>query len=299
MKLYYSVLAVCAAACLLLFPQVKAGAEAGGGACGGIAAKLGAYALANGLYRLAVLDFVPGPGAGKEEAAYISGAVSDCLYDALAASPEGRVRLEDALARDRRPAPAWRQPDEADLMRNKLSADAAVTGSVAAYGGGLRIQARLTDLKTGQVLLSVQSGTVPEPVVFRGPLVELPWRPAPSPWRARGEAGAAGLRDAVSDAGQAACAGQRAALWRLNARLAEKKARYWAAKMREPGFSTGAPGRNPGIELGPPAFQKLFYALLAAYLAAEPPRGLAAGEVKEINDLLEVETGFATRCGFR
>ena len=94
------------------------------------------------------------------------------------------------------------------------------------------------------------------------------------------------FRDAVSDPGTGSCSDRRSAVNRLNAGLVDPKARYWAIKMRTPGFNRRALTKNPGSEIGNPEVKAMFYKLLAAYYKDDRAVSLDQEERMEVADLI-------------
>ena len=61
------------------------------------------------------------------------------------------------------------------------------------------------------------------------------------------------------------CRDLSAELSRLERSILDVKARYWAYRMRHPGFSRGSLSSNPGSEIRSPWLRRSFYRLLQRY----------------------------------
>ncbi|HBE89092.1 MAG TPA: hypothetical protein DDW67_08145 [Elusimicrobia bacterium] len=124
--------------------------------------------------------------------------------------------------------------------------------------------------------------------------------PVPGAGTARGTAapGAfpADLRDAPSSReGALSCSDRKLRLTRLNTELVDDKAGYWAARMREPGFSVAGLTRNPGSEITDPETKVRFYKLLTNYHREGGPSPDPA-RLPALMELLKEEKSVADEC---
>lgn len=276
--------AALALACAALLCAGRAGA----GDCAHAADELAAAAREAGVRRVSVLEFSAKGGAGKSEAEYVSEQVAARLAGA------GRPELVErsGLAAVLREARLFPSAGDGTIPDGVFSVDAVVTGAVFAADGGLKIVMRLVDVKTGKVLAAAQASgesrwpALP-PEAVEGESWDLPLAPRPQ-----------GLRDAVADL-PPSCEGVSARLAGLNSGLIDAKARYWAAKMKEPGFSVRLLTRNPGTEIADPAARAKFYGLLGLYHQSDKVPELEAGERARLEDLLAAERLHYDECGYR
>ncbi len=290
--------AVLALACALAFP-----AAARADAYRALAARIAKCAVENSMKKLAVLEFAAKGGAGKSESAYVAEKMGVQLSGNKAVALIERALLEKVL-KEARLSSAAGAYNNTETLGNMLSLDAVVTGVVFADGDMLRVFARLIDVKTGRVLLAAEDeaarqapdllggrfGDMEPPAV---PFPELPGEVEPY-WAA---APRAAPRDAVSDLENGSCSGRRSAAARLNSELVDSKARYWALKMKAPGFTRLNLRRNPGSEIGDPEVKSRFYKLLAAYYKGGSGILLDPEERSEVADLIKIEARISDECG--
>lgn len=294
-----------AAACAL----VSSPAEAGAGSYKNLSARIIACAEANALRKIAVLEFSAKGGAGKSDSEYAAEKIALHLAGSKTTALIERALLERVLRETRLSSAAGNLADNAGILKHMLSLDAVVTGTVFPDGEKLMVLARLIELKTGRVLLAAEAEAErlpPNPFDgdFSGmepPAVPFPELPAGWNTTGRSERGPAGaaadFRDAVADSESRSCPDRRSLLTKLNAELVDAKARYWAVKMKTPGFSLRGLTRNPGSEIADPGVKAAFYKLLTAYFrgGAAPlpdPEKFAA-----VLDLVEMEKRVSDECG--
>ncbi|PKM97373.1 MAG: hypothetical protein CVU79_08630 [Elusimicrobia bacterium HGW-Elusimicrobia-3] len=269
-------------------------ALAGGPDCDKAAGEIISFSRANGIDRVSVLGFSARTGVDKSEADYISEKTGACLAGLEKPALIERALLEKVLKESRLSAAAGGGPGRNKEPSDIFLVDAVVTGTVFAAGKKLKVLTRLIEVRTGRVLLAVQSETQREwSQYLESPELLNDWDPAD--WALP----PLDLRDAVLDEGKARCAERKMLLGKLNAGMVDAKARHWAAKMKEPGFSIRGLTRNPGTEITDPALKARFYKLLGAYYrdpAAAPP---AAEALPALNGLLEEESKVYNECGYR
>ncbi|MCX5792422.1 MAG: hypothetical protein NTY45_09480 [Elusimicrobia bacterium] len=157
--------------------------------------------------------------------------------------------------------------------RGRLWAQVLVKGQVYRTGAGLFLVLKAVDLRTGRPMGTMQINAGSGPEAFPKDLRDAP----------------GGLKDS-------ACAKASDELLKENLAAVDQKARYWAARAREPGFSYAGLDRAPGSELRDyPTIQK-FYALLNAYYEQDAPVTLAPAELAGVKKLLEKEAAFLRAC---
>lgn len=270
------------------------GAGEGGGDCGGFAAGVAAFAKANDINRISVLGFAGRDGVQKNETDHISERTAACLAGHKKPALIDRALLAKALKGTRLSSSAGADGNKAKMIRDIFSIDAVVTGTVFAAGHKLKILTKLIDINSGRVLLAEQSESEREGAQFSEvPDLELKWndtdRPLPP----------SDLRDAVSEPGQGSCADRKMRLTGLNSELVDAKALYWAAKMKEPGFSVRGLSRNPGTEIADPEVKASFYKLLDAYYASDYTEPLDPDRLTTVLDLIAEEKRAYDECGHR
>ena len=307
-------ISIAAAAIVSVAVSAAGGTPADAGAYSALSSGISGYAKNSGIKRIVVADFSAGSGAGAAEADYISRRLSA----SLAGSGIGEVADRDhvkRLLREVRLSSSSASPYREALRRELMSVDAVVSGIVYGAGGKSKVLVRLLDARKGNVLFSaetelarerseVEAGAGPGVSAPSGGVylltAELPGILVPDLPKARAAVAAgrpSDLRDAVAGAGDRTCAGRSARLAWRNEVLVDAKARYWAAKMKEPGGV--ALGARPGSEIRDPGVKADFYRLLAEYYkdaSAAPP---GAAQLGKLEKLRGEEAEFLSECGAR
>lgn len=292
------VTAVLAIACALAFPPAACA-----DAYRALSMRIAKCAVENSMKKIAVLDFAAKGGAGKSETAYVAEKMGVQLAGSGAVTLIERTLLEKVL-KEAGLSSAAGAYDNTETLRNMLSLDAVVTGVVFADGDVLRVFARLIDVRTGRVLLAVEGETGRQTQDLLGGRLEdmePPEVPFPELGAEResrlAAAPRAAFRDAVSDFETVACSGRRSLITRLNSELVDLKARYWAIRMKIPGFTMRSLTKNPGSEIGDPEVRARFYKLLAAYYKDSSGARLGPEERSEVAGLIKMETRISDECG--
>lgn len=282
-----------AAGALLLLCATASGAD---DPYGRLSDSIAAAARAGGVGKLAVLEFSAKAGTERGEAEYVSEKIAAGLAGRKRPALIERSALETLIKEARRASAASGADAAKGALREMFSVDAVVTGSVFSAGSKLKIIAKLIEVETGRVLLS------------REEEAEREWPQFSEMWDlnlpefAPAAAGAAplklsDLRDAVAD-GKAFSCGER---WKLagekNSRLLDAKARYWAGRMKEPGFSISGLTRNPGTEIADRGLKSKFYRLLSNYHGEDGSPQQGAAQREEVLELLRTEKKLMDECG--
>jgi len=278
--------------CGVALPVSIAGGEDRG--CKEVAAKIAGFAKANDINKISVLEFTGKDGVEKNETDYISERLGTCLAGYKKPALIERELLEKVLKETRLSSAAGASGDEAKALMDIFSIDAVVTGTVFAGDRKLKVLTKLIDVRTGRVLLAAQSESEREWSQAPGlPDIDQDWgSPA---WTLP----PADLKDAVSGGAAASCSERQRTLKRLNSDLVVEKALYWAAKMKEPGFSLQGLDRNPGAEIADTEVKSSFYKLLGAYYKSERIPLPEQEKVPELMKLLAEETRVRNDCGYR
>lgn len=270
-------------------------AEAGetGPDCG-FAAEVLSFSKANDINKITVLGFTGRDGVQKSETDYISERTAACLAGHKKPALIDRALLAKALKGTRLSSSAGPDGDKARMIKAIFSIDAVVTGTVFAAGHKLKVLAKLVDVNSGRVLLAEESESEREWARFpEVPGLELEWDdtewPLPPP----------DLRDAISEPGQGSCADRKMRLTGLNSELVEAKALYWAARMKEPGFSVRGLSRNPGTEIADPEVKARFYKLLESYFRADYTGPPDPDKTASVLDLIAEEKLVRDECSHR
>ena len=281
---------------LVFYGAPLLGAEAGkaGQGCEGFAAEVVAFAKANDINKITVLGFAGKDGVQKSETDYISERTAACLAGYKKPALIDRAVLAKALKGTRLSSSAGAAGEKAKMIKVLFSLDAVVTGTVFAAGHKLKVLAKLVDINSGRVLLAEQSESEREWAQFpEVPGLELEWDGQEWPLPPLD------LKDAVSEPGQGSCADRKMRLTGLNSELVEAKALYWAAKMKEPGFSVRGLRRNPGTEIADPEVKARFYRLLESYFRADYTGPPDPDKIASVLDLIAEEKLVYDECGHR
>lgn len=170
-------------------------------------------------------------------------------------------------------------------------AQAVLTGTFAAVGDTLEINVRLINVETG-VLISADQATLkreiskaaaifPEPAFLGAEQavadVVAFQRGEEQPAQAEAQdAFEPGYRDALTASD---CRNAAARVDAMQESILTLKARYWAGRAREGGFSTASLSRQPGAVISDPELRQKFFGLLKQY-AAKPVEALTMSEVQ-------------------
>lgn len=157
--------------------------------------------------------------------------------------------------------------------RSRRWAQVLVKGAVYGSADGDVLVLKATDLRSGRQLAALQ--------------ISL---------RAEARGYPADLRDSPAEANDMACAKELERLKEANTGSVELKARYWAARIREPGFSYAGLAAAPGSELRDYATLQKFYTLFNAYYDQEGPVIITAAERAALEQLIEKEHQVKTKC---
>lgn len=316
---YIKILAAFTVVCGLASAAAQNVVSYSSGTDGSVSVEVARYANDNGINKLVMLEFYATGGAEQGEADYIAGKIAADLADYKNPALIERSFFERALSEARAASAAGISMERVKKLRDLISVDAALTGTVFAVEGKLKVLARLIDLKTGKVIFVTESESArQEPTSYaarvagrRGGIYyltpELPGILVPDgifEWAASAPSSApGGFRDAISDshyvsstAADKFCADRRSRLARLNSALVDTKARYWADKMKEPGFRGLGLRENPGSEIDDPRIKSAFYTLLARYYKTPPAALPGSSKFAEVIRLIEEERLFTDDC---
>ena len=284
----------------LAFALPAAGSEG----CRDLSREIIKYAKANNVAKFAVLDFAAKGGAERNEAEYVAEKMGTYLAGNEKPALIERALLEKVLKEAKLSSAVYGPLDNAKMLKDILSIDAVVTGTVFAAGKTLIVLARLIDIKTGRVLFSAERETGRELPGFPEITTFSMKFPGTSDFNSSTEWDTAALpqlptdfKDSVSDTEDNSCNSRRLQLTKLNSKLVDSKARYWAAKMKEPGFSSRSLTKNPGSEIGNPETKARFYKLLTAYSDTDLNVLPEQSKLSGVMNLMAMETRVSNECG--
>ncbi|MEK7233275.1 MAG: FlgO family outer membrane protein [Elusimicrobiota bacterium] len=174
--------------------------------------------------------------------------------------------------------------DQVKNVGELLAADAIVTGTLFVSGGKLEVHARLIDVGSGRALYastakfdSDWAWNVSVPKLE----VSVPAFDVPPP--SFEVSAPIFMRDAVAGNLEAAhnCGEAAATVEVMQRTTLGLKARYWATKVKEPGFSRSSLTSNPGSEIADPELRAHFYELVKSSYHEDAPR-LSQSELKQL-----------------
>lgn len=240
--------------------------------------------------RIAVLPFASVDGSRSLDGEGVAERLTTQLIRAGRPQVVERRLLERVMEEHRLMSTGLIRQAEIKRLGELLSADAVLTGSLFETKGRLEIHARLIEVETGRALHAAQAEVEPDwALTARVPSLEVapPAFEVPAPLF---------LRDAIGSRGSVDCADAEARLEVLERGSLGLKARFWAARLREPGFSPAELKRNPGSEIADPELRARFYGLLRAWSAAQASPELTAAERRMLADGEEEAEGIRTAC---
>lgn len=255
----------------------------GSGEYGRLAEGLAQAAIGHGLPRVAMGAFSSAGASAEEDARFASERTAAGL-----AAGTGIQFLDLAVLE----AAAGGREGWLARLPTKTRPQALVKGTVFKEGDKITVIVRLVEASTGRVLASLQA-------VSRARFSELPpvpdmdWGSAPAVAPVRDP-----FRDAPADGGFN-CSAAFKEMDRVNAGAADLKARYWAAKMKEPSFVMGSLTRNPGSEIRDPQLKQKFYDLLTRYYGEEDAPGISRDQAARLEEFMGRESGVIDRCGIK
>ena len=278
--IYRSCLSVALAFCCAAVPGGSASAA---GEYQRLIDGLTAASADNGITRVAVGAFSASGGSVEDEASF----AAEKTLSGLAA--DRRLQVLDQAALEAQPGgkEGWLR-----RLPAKLRPQAFVRGSVFRDGETVRVLARLVDSVSGRVIVSMEASSRARNMELP-PVPDMDWNTAPAMTPARDL-----FRDAPAD-GEFDCSAAFRGMDRVNDKAFDLKARYWAAKMKEPGFLTGSLTRNPGSEIRDPQVKQKFYELLSRYHDEENPPVLSEAQVKKLEEFMGKESGVIDNCGIK
>lgn len=255
-------------------------APARGGEYGALAENLARAAKANGITRIVIGQFSASAGAEAE-----AGFVSEKTTQLLSSGKDLEILDQATLEAYGGAKEGW-----LSKMPAKQRPQAFIKGSVYKEGEELTIMVKLVNAASGRVLEMMQLRSEAR-FTELPPVPEINWEAPPLTAPALSD-----LRDALADTGFDCQAAFRE-MTRINSAAVDLKARYWAVKMKERGFTYGSLTRNPGSELKDPQVKQRFYELLAKYYEKETAPAIAEAKLKKLEDFMGREDSVIDKCG--
>jgi len=243
----------------------------------GMADSLALAARSNGITRIALGSF----SGDRSEAGF----AEEKTAGSLANEKDLEVLDQDALQASAGAKEGWMKN-----IPSKLRPQAFIKGAVFQDGEDVAIMIKLIDASTGRVIKAVEmksrarSQDVP-------PVPDINWGEPVAMAPMQND-----FRDAPADNGFD-CQGAFKDMTRLNEAAVDLKARYWARKMKEPGFTMGSLSRNPGSEIRDFQVKNKFYQLLSQYHGQDETPAIQEAQVKKLEAFMAKEEAMIDRCG--
>lgn len=274
MNIIFKSISFCAALALPAAASAASGYAA-------LSEKLAKAAEAGGVTRITVGGFSSEGEGSSGEASFAAEKISHAL------AGRGGLQVSDqaVLELNAGGGAGWLKK-----LPSKLRPQALVRGAVFVEDGRVTVMAKLVDAASGRVLASAEMRAEPR-FSSLPPVPDLDWGAPPS-----AAAMPDPFRDAPADDGFD-CQGAFKNMDRLNEKAVDLKARYWAAKLKEPGFVHGSLTRNPGSEIRNPLLKDQFYELLKRYYGLEEVPALPSAQLKQLEAFMDRESGVLDRCG--
>lgn len=245
----------------------------------GLAERMAGAAKANGISRVALASFSV-LGGTESEARYArekTGAGLSAVkglevldQDALQAYAGEKISLKKLPSKDR--------------------PQAFIKGTLFQEGEEITLLVKLVDSRSGRVLETAEMKAYSR---FSGlpPVPEMNWGEPVASAPMKND-----FRDALADNGFD-CTAAFKRMAPINAAAVDLKARYWARKIKEPGFVTGSLTRNPGSEIRDRGVRSRFYELLASYHEKDEVPPLPDAQLRKLEDFMGRESDVIDRCG--
>lgn len=267
-----------------------------------MAAEISSSMSARKLKTVAMLGFSRRARASEEESEYAAEKLTEYLARGGKVGVFERSRLE-SLLREQRLGHSG-AAEEKGRPGGLAAVEAVITGTIFGTGERLKITARLVNPRSGEIIHALEGETdrhwdlLPEVMQFLVPLPDIErfdldfkdvavypvaFRDSPGP-------------DVRNRGG---CEGIYGRLHVRQAALMREKARFWALKLKDPGFARSSLTRNPGAEISDPELRKRFYETLKSYYHADSLTPLSAGEKERLAELAADEKSAADQCGLR
>lgn len=234
-----------------------------------MARELAEQAKTAGVSRVAVMPFSPADASSSKDGWNISEKLVTQLVKTGKVKALERSMLKTLLEEHDLGRTGVFDPGTLRKLGKVLSAEAIVTGSFVTLGREVVVNARLIDVETG-VIVAASERRAPRDWFDAEPL--LPQMSAPA---AEVEDAALAslapeelsLKDAVADDSDFTyrdCDNAATTIDRLEAKVLDLKARYWAAKLKK-GLDPRSLKDNPGQTISDPELKQEFYDRLAAW----------------------------------
>lgn len=255
------------AAVLLAGAHAPAGALFGSRDCSSIAADFSKAANKLGRRHVAVVPFRDTSGKESRSGAVVAERLMAHLLDRGSLEVVERSQLEAVMEELRLGSMGVVDPASVKRLGRFLGVEAVITGTtVDLLGNQVEVHARLIDVETARVLAASTAKIDKDWSDFETSAIWAVTAP-PVPFFP-GDRRTVEWHDGLNAAGSAPAACDTS-----DARVVDARARYWAIRLRDPGFSPTSVRRNPGSEIADPMLRERFYSKLRMWYDEEhiPP----------------------------
>ncbi|MCX5790320.1 MAG: hypothetical protein NTX64_17705 [Elusimicrobia bacterium] len=231
-----------------------------------MAVHLARAAAKEGRRRVAVVPFRDSGGNFSRAGVVVAERLTATLIESGSLDVIERNQLQAVTEELRLGSAGAFDPVTVKRLGRVLGVDALVTGTaLELLSNQIEVHARLIDVETARVL---GAGTARMEKDWSDPDAPGAWvvRPPPLP-PAFAEDRSASF-DGRAGAGNAAAAAflESSACDSTEGRVIDVRARYWALRLRSPGFSSAALRSNPGSEIKDPGLRERFYSRLRTWV---------------------------------
>lgn len=250
---------------------------------GRFAAELTLAAKAQGMSRLAMDEFSMHGGTMESGAKYAQERLSAELFKTA------ELELTDVAALEA--GSGGQGTSWLAKTPKKNRPQGLIKGAVFKIETGMSVMIKLIDLETGRLVdfreMKTEDRFAEAP---KAPAFDMAIAPDMNSFPAD-------FRDALADTKGPGCEASFRKLRSINEAAVDLKARYWAEKMREPGFSYSSLSRNPGSELKDYQTKEKFYALLSKYYEAGEPAAVPEAQRGRLEAFMAKENQVINDCG--
>ncbi len=260
------------------------------------------YSADKKVKNVTVVGFSRKARTSREESEYFSEKLMSCLVASGKVNLLERAQLDKVLE-ERKLSDSGVAEESAEGGKKKIdTSNAIIVGTIFGTKDHLKIIAKMIDPLTGAVLHTVEGQTerqweiLPERPEFEFEVPDLRLVAAMF-----GEEDLkpefTDFRDAPASLNTDSCNTRRARLASMQAAALDAKAKYWALRMRDPGFKSSKLTRNPGGEIKDNDARRKFYALLQSYHRSPGLPGLSVPERNAVSTLMDEEGKISDECG--
>ncbi|HAH30983.1 MAG TPA: hypothetical protein DCL44_01575 [Elusimicrobia bacterium] len=260
------------------------------------------YSAGKKVKSIAVLGFSRKAQTSREESEYVSEKLLAGLSQSGKVNLLERGQLDKVLEERKLELAGITQETPGGAQRWVNATDAVITGTVFGTAEHLTIIAKLIDPRTGAVLHIVEGEAERQPEMVPPEWSEDFYMPelgtmSPISLGKNFNLSFGNFRDAPAGLDEHTCGARHERLAVRQSAALEAKAKYWALKMKEPGFSRARLTKNPGGEIKDGKIKKRFYELLLRFYRSARAPQLSEAERNMVSSVMEEEGKISNECG--